>query len=71
MPIVCIWAITDYLLRVWKLVEKDGVYSLVLFWGTGMNRLTMGDASLEGVVGLNTANLELLKQRRCQCLNDV
>ncbi|KAF9082307.1 hypothetical protein BGX29_003949, partial [Mortierella sp. GBA35] len=56
--------ITDDSLRVWKLVvEKDGVSSLLLVWRTGMNKLTVEGANVEGAVGLSLANLALMEQR--------
>ena len=43
--------ITDYLLRVWKLVEKDGVHCLVLFWGDWNDRIDCGDVSWRALLG--------------------
>ncbi|KAF9096057.1 hypothetical protein BGX29_008758, partial [Mortierella sp. GBA35] len=61
---LCLVTITDSSLRVWKLVaEKDELNSLVLCWGTEMNRLTVKLANVEGAVGLSPANLALMKQR--------
>ncbi|KAF9079873.1 hypothetical protein BGX29_005875, partial [Mortierella sp. GBA35] len=61
---LCLVTITGDSLRVWKLVaEKDELNSLVLRWGTRMNKLTVALANLEGAVGLSPANLALMKQR--------
>ncbi|KAF9098154.1 hypothetical protein BGX29_007758 [Mortierella sp. GBA35] len=54
---------TSEFLRVWKLVEKDNAYRLQLVWDTERNKLNMEDASMDGVFGLSSSNLELMKQR--------
>ncbi|KAF9144495.1 hypothetical protein BGX30_012568 [Mortierella sp. GBA39] len=49
-------------LRVWKLEQKKDGYHLQLLWGIGLRELSLVDANLEGVVGLDPFDLKLMKQ---------
>ncbi|KAF9127784.1 hypothetical protein BG015_004478, partial [Linnemannia schmuckeri] len=49
-------------LRVWKLEEKKDGYVLQLLWGIGLKELSLVNANLEGIVGLNPVDFELMKQ---------
>ncbi|KAF9330955.1 hypothetical protein BGZ91_012305 [Linnemannia elongata] len=50
------------MLRVWKLEEKKDGYHLQLLWRIGLKELSLVDANLEGVVGLDPFDLKLMKQ---------
>ncbi|KAF9097458.1 hypothetical protein BGX29_008066, partial [Mortierella sp. GBA35] len=50
-------------IRVWRLLEIEGMYMVHLVWGTGFNELSLVGATMDDVVGLSPANLALLKQR--------
>ncbi|KAF9099535.1 hypothetical protein BGX23_001176 [Mortierella sp. AD031] len=61
----------DYSIRVWRLVEIEGTYMLHLIWGTGFNELVLTGVTMDDIVGLSLANLELLKQRAVPIELDV
>lgn len=50
------------MLRVWKLEQKKDGYHLQLLWRIGLKELSLVDANLEGVVGLDPFDLKLMKQ---------
>ncbi|KAG0204531.1 Transducin (beta)-like 3 [Mortierella sp. NVP41] len=53
----------DRTVKVWKVVERDGKYSVQLHKSSAYSRFSMSDASIQGVAGLSGINTRLLKQR--------
>jgi WD40 repeat protein len=50
-------------LRVWKLEERKDGYTLQLLWGIGLKELSLVNANLEGIVGLDPVDFALMKQQ--------
>ncbi|KAF9147856.1 hypothetical protein BG015_010431 [Linnemannia schmuckeri] len=50
-------------IRVWRLVEVKGSYSLRLVWSMGKKELSFENTNLCGAVGLSPVDLKLAKQR--------
>jgi WD40 repeat protein/ankyrin repeat protein len=53
----------DGTVKYWKLESIDQKLYLQLMWSTGHNALLCQEANLEGVLGLSTYDIDLLKQR--------
>ncbi|KAF9933385.1 hypothetical protein FBU30_005594 [Linnemannia zychae] len=50
--------------RVWRLVEKMGVWSVQLVWSTQSDVLVASETQLSNVIGLSALNQQLLEQRK-------
>ncbi|KAF9915405.1 hypothetical protein FBU30_002028 [Linnemannia zychae] len=53
----------DRSIRVWRLVETTGVWSVQLIWSTGGSTLVASEAKFSSTIGLSVVNQQLLKQR--------
>lgn len=49
-------------LRVWKFEERKDGCVLQLMWGIGLKELSLANANLEGIVGLDPVDFALMKQ---------
>ncbi|KAI7830225.1 WD40-repeat-containing domain protein [Gamsiella multidivaricata] len=53
----------DKSVRVWKVIEEDDRYKVLLHWSTMHDSLFVSDTSIQNAQGLNRINMRLLEQR--------